>query len=60
MKQTAQELSSKQTQELLQTLQSRFEKNLKRHPNMEWKNVQSKIELSPQKLSSLFQMESTG
>jgi hypothetical protein len=27
---------------------------------MEWKNVQSKIELSPQKLSSLFQMESTG
>ena len=60
MKQTAQELSSQQIQELLQTLQFRFEKNLKRHPNMEWKNVQTKIELSPQKLSSLFQMETTG
>ena len=54
------ELSSKQREELLKTLKARFEKNIARHPDIGWGEVQARLEKSAQKLWSLHQMESTG
>jgi hypothetical protein len=54
------ELSTKQREELLDTLKGRFEKNMKRHKGVEWANVQVRLEAHPEKLWSLQQMESTG
>ena len=53
-------LSSKQRDELIATLRSRFEKNTDRHKGISWPDVQKRLEASPAKLSSLAQMESTG
>ena len=53
-------LSSKQRDELIATLRSRFEKNMDRHKAISWPDVQKRLEASPAKLSSLAQMESTG
>lgn len=54
------ELSSEQRETLLHLLKSRFKKNKQRHPNMEWADVQAKIEAQPEKLWSLQIMEETG
>jgi Protein of unknown function (DUF4256) len=53
-------LSSKQRDELLKALQSRFEGNMRRHPGLDWTEVRAKLEASPVKLSSLSEMERTG
>lgn len=53
-------VSQQQKEELLKTLQSRFEKNLNRHKELEWKKVQAKLEANPEKLWSLNEMEETG
>lgn len=53
-------LSSKQHEDLLKTLKTRFEKNMNRHKGLEWAKVQAKLEASPEKLCSLHEMESTG
>ncbi|MEO9885273.1 MAG: DUF4256 domain-containing protein [Balneola sp.] len=53
-------LSSDQKEELLNILKERFENNTNRHKNLEWKNVQSKLEANPDKLWSMQQMEETG
>lgn len=53
-------LSSSELQELLKTLKARFEKNTRRHKGLEWAKVQEKLEGSPAKAWSLFQMEETG
>jgi hypothetical protein len=45
---------------LLGILKSRFEKNRKRHPGMDWEKVQLKLENRPEKLWSLNEMERTG
>jgi hypothetical protein len=55
-----QELSPDQRHVLLQVLQTRFEKNKNRHPNLEWETVLQRLEARPDKLWSLFQMEQTG
>ena len=52
--------SKKQRDDLLKTLQSRFEKNMNRHPSLDWEKVQSKLEANPKKLWSLHEMERTG
>ncbi len=52
-------LPQQQKEELLKTLQSRFEKNLNRHKELEWKKVQEKLEANPEKLWSLNEMEET-
>ena len=52
--------SKKQRDDLLKTLQSRFEKNMNRHPSLDWAKVQSKLEANPKKLCSLHEMERTG
>src|SRR5271165_1673698 len=54
------ELSSRQRGELLDTLRTRFEKNMGRHPGVEWGNVQAKLGADAEKLWSLNEMERTG
>lgn len=54
------ELSSKQGEELLETLKARFEKHMSRHPRLEWSKIQERLEANPEKLVSLHAMESTG
>ncbi|AZU60285.1 DUF4256 domain-containing protein [Neobacillus mesonae] len=53
-------LSSEEREELLQTLKARFEKNMNRHPGLEWAKVQAKLETNSGKLWSLYEMERTG
>ncbi|HZP16651.1 MAG TPA: DUF4256 domain-containing protein [Terriglobales bacterium] len=53
-------LSRKQREELLTTLQARFEKNMDRHQGLEWAQVQARLEARPEKLWSLNEMERTG
>ena len=59
------ELSPEQHEKLLQTLKTRFSKNMNRHKEVEWPKVQAKLEaLLPggqaEKLWSLNEMERTG
>ncbi len=60
MKSNKKELSGKQSIELLSTLKTRFEKNMKRHKGIEWAKLQAKLEANPGKLWSLNEMEQTG
>ncbi|MBS1585703.1 MAG: DUF4256 domain-containing protein [Bacteroidetes bacterium] len=53
-------LSSKEAEGLLATLRTRFEKNMKRHKDIEWDKVQAKLEASPGRLWSLNEMEASG
>ena len=53
-------LPPEQQEMLLQTLKTRFEKNLNRHPDLQWAKVQAKLEANPTKLRSLAEMEKTG
>ena len=53
-------LSQEQTENLLKTLETRFEKNMNRHKNIKWNDVQTKLEANPQKVWSLNEMELTG
>ena len=46
--------------ELLNTLKIRFEKNMKRHKNLEWIKVLAKLKANPENLWSLNEMERTG
>ena len=56
------ELSPEQREELLRTLKVRFEKNMNRHKDLQWANIQVKLirESSGEKLWSLNEMERTG
>ena len=53
-------LSKTQREELLNALKARFEKNMNRHPGLEWTKVQAKLEANAEKLWSLNEMEKTG
>lgn len=53
-------LSKAQAQELLQTLQARFEKHMARHQGLVWAQVQSRLEANPKALWALSEMERTG
>ena len=53
------ELSPEQGEELLETLQERFEKNMHRHPDLGWGKIEARLKADPEKLSSLHAMEST-
>jgi Protein of unknown function (DUF4256) len=53
-------LSKKQAEELLKTLQARFEKNMDRHKGLAWAGVEAKLKANPEKLRSLHEMETTG
>jgi len=54
------ELTTKQHEELINVLKSRFEKNSVRHKGLDWGKVQTKLESCPEKLWSLNEMEQTG
>jgi Protein of unknown function (DUF4256) len=53
-------MEAKLLEELLKTLEARFVKNMRRHENIEWKAVQTKLNANPKKLEALFEMENTG
>src|SRR5688572_27621508 len=59
-KSTSKKLSADQEEELLTTLKTRFEKNMKRHKGLAWDKVLAKLESNPAKLWSLNEMEITG
>jgi hypothetical protein len=60
LKSNKKELSQEHHQQLLRTLKARFEKNMNRHPGLEWAKVQARLEASTEKLWSLNEMERTG
>lgn len=59
-KSTKNKLSAAQQKELLSTLKTRFEKNMKRHSGLDWAKIESKIMANAEKLWSLNEMERTG
>ena len=54
------ELSPDQRADLLKALKARFEKNMSRHPGLEWAKIAAKLEADPGKLRTLDAMERTG
>ncbi|MEN8702417.1 DUF4256 domain-containing protein [Bacillus infantis] len=54
------DLSSEQREELLGTLKDRFEKNMERHQNLDWTQVEAKLAAHTDKLWTLNEMEVTG
>lgn len=57
---TKKELPPAQREELLETLKTRFEKNMNRHKGLKWAEVEAKLEAHAGKLWSLSEMEKTG
>lgn len=53
-------LSIQDSELLLDTLKSRFEKNATRNKSIQWDKIASKLTASPEKLWSLSEMERTG
>ncbi len=53
-------MKTKQREDLIHTLKIRFEKNLHRHAEIAWADVQAKLENNPEALRSLQEMEATG
>lgn len=53
-------LSEKETTELLDILQQRFEKNKSRHQDFDWSKIEEKLKANPLKLWSLNEMEISG
>lgn len=53
-------LTSKESDELLNTLKQRFAKNMSRHKGLDWAKVEAKLKSSPEKLWSLNAMEESG
>jgi hypothetical protein len=53
-------MNAKQRDELINTLKTRFEKNMPRHKGIDWEKVQAKLEANPNKLKALNEMEKTG
>ena len=60
MKSNKKELSPEQRAELLSVLRTRFEKNMVRHKDLRWTEIQAKLETNSVKLGSLSEMEITG
>jgi len=54
------ELTPRQREGLLGLLKDRFEKNMNRHPSVDWTKVQARLEANVEKLWSLNEMERTG
>ena len=54
------QLISAQSEGLINTLKTRFEKNMNRHKGIEWAKVLAKLESNPEKLCPLNEMENTG
>lgn len=59
-KKGAKSLGASQREELLATLEARFEANMRRHEGIRWEKVRARLEADPDKLWSLSEMERTG
>ena len=53
-------LSPESREDLLNKMEARFEKNMNRHKDLKWADIQAKLEAKPEKLWSLNEMEATG
>lgn len=53
-------LTSAETEEILTTLQSRFDHNPARHLRMDWQKIEAKLRANPVKIQSLSEMEKSG
>jgi hypothetical protein len=53
-------LTTNQLETLLGTVQSRFERNMRRHAEVAWADVLAKLRGLPEKLRALYEMERTG
>jgi hypothetical protein len=53
-------MKTQERENLLQTLKTRFEKNMARHTGVAWGDVQARIDAHPDALRSLREMEVTG
>lgn len=53
-------MKAKERGGLLQTLKTRFEKNMRRHAGIAWVDVQARLEANPDALASVQKMEATG
>ena len=51
---------AKEPENLLNILKTRFDKNVSRHPGIEWARVKKKLDKDPEKLWCLGKMENTG
>ncbi len=54
------QLTPEQTDSMLNQLATRFTKNKKRHPDLDWTAIRARLEANPDRLWSLYQMEQTG
>jgi hypothetical protein len=59
-KSNTKQLTREQREQLLRALKTRFEKNMGRHPGLEWAEVQARLNANAEKLWSLSEMEQTG
>jgi hypothetical protein len=53
-------MKTKERDDLLEVLKTRFEKNMKRHKNLEWSKVQAALEGNRSRMQALGEMERTG
>jgi hypothetical protein len=53
-------ITQKEQESLLQTLEARFKKNMKRHKGLDWSKILERLEVHPAKLWSLNEMERSG
>jgi hypothetical protein len=53
-------MKTEQREALLSALKQRFKKNMKRHAKADWADVEARLQGSPDKLKTLFEMEETG
>ena len=53
-------MKARERDDLLKTLQARFEQNMHRHEGVKWSAVQARLETNAKALYSLYEMERTG
>lgn len=52
-------LTTNEQDEILSTLEKRFEQNKNRHKDLDWTKIEAKLKANPEKLWSLEEMEKT-
>ena len=60
MKNYNKELSAQQTEEIIEILKKRFDKNMNRHQGLSWEKVLARVESKIEKLWTINEMERTG
>jgi len=57
---TIKKVTTEQQKQLILLLKNRFERNMQRHKDIKWSQLQTILEANPEKLWSLHEMERTG